>query len=163
MVSKRLIHEAGHNRKFLVIVDDSPECDRAVLYACRRAANTAGKVDLLYVIPPGDFQHWIGVEEIMRAEAAETAQASLEKVAQYCREQSQIDPELFIREGKPAEEILQLIEDDQDIAILVLAASQSSDGPGPLVSSIAGHTSPFPIPVIVVPGSMSDEDIISVT
>lgn len=163
MVSKRLIHEDGHRRKFLVIVDDTPECDRAILYAARRAVKTGGEMILLYVIPPADFQHWIGVEEIMRAEAQEAADSHLIKFASYAKENADIDPQTAIREGKVDEEILKLIEEDQDIAILVLAAGEGTEGPGPLVSSIAGKSSPFPIPVIVVPCEMSNEDIDSVT
>ena len=66
MVSKRLSREAGHRRKFLAIIDDTPECERAVAYASRRAKNTGGVLVLLYVIDPGDFQQWLGVEKIMR-------------------------------------------------------------------------------------------------
>ncbi|MFK5978436.1 MAG: universal stress protein [Rhizobiaceae bacterium] len=163
MVSKRLIHEAGHKRKFLAVIDDSPECDRAVLYAARRAASTSGSLALLYVIPPGDFQHWIGVEEIMRAEANELGETTLDRFAQYSREHCDHDPEKVLKEGKTADEIIKLIEEDQDIALLVLAASDSSEGPGPLVSSIAGRGSAFPIPVTVVPCSMSNDDIYNVT
>jgi hypothetical protein len=56
-----------------------------------------------------------------------------------------------------------LIEEDQDIAILVLAAGSSKEGPGPLVASIAGKTAAFPVPVTVVPQDLSDEDIESLT
>jgi nucleotide-binding universal stress UspA family protein len=66
---------------------------------------------------------------------------------------------LVVREGSATEEITKLIEEDQDIAILVLAAGASKEGPGPLVSSIAGKTAAFPIPVTVVPQSLSDDDI----
>ena len=69
MVSKRLSREAGHRRKFLAIIDDTPECERAVAYASKRAKSTGGVLVLLYVIEPGDFQHWLGVEKIMREEA----------------------------------------------------------------------------------------------
>ena len=55
--------------------------------------------------------------------------------------------------------IHKLIEDDQDIAILVLAAGSSKEGPGPLVASIAGKGAAFPIPVTVVPMNLSDQDI----
>jgi nucleotide-binding universal stress UspA family protein len=64
-----------------------------------------------------------------------------------------------IREGRPAEEIHSLIEEDQDIAILVLAAGNAKEGPGPLVASIAGKSAAFPIPVTVVPLNLTDEDI----
>ena len=163
MVSRRQINEEGHKRKFLAIIDSTPECGRAVLYAGRRAQKTGGALVLVYVIPPGDFQHWIGVEEIMRAEAREEAEGTLDRFAEYAREKANTDPELVIREGVTREEIDSLIEEDPDIALLVLAAGDHSEGPGPLVSSIAGRSSAFPIPVVVVPAGMSDEEIEAVT
>ncbi len=159
MVSKRLSKEAGHRRKFLAIIDETPECERAVAYASKRAKSTGGVLVLLYVIEPDDFQHWLGVEKIMREEATATANGALDTQAAKVREKLGIEPELVVREGKPAEEIHKLIEDDQDIAILVLAAGAGKEGPGPLVASIAGKGAAFPIPVTVVPQNLSDEDI----
>ncbi|HTV68790.1 MAG TPA: universal stress protein [Rhizobiaceae bacterium] len=159
MVSKRLSREAGHRRKFLAIIDDTPECERAVAYASRRAKTTGGVLVLLYVIEPGDFQHWLGVEKIMREEATAAANAALDTYAQKIRQNLGIEPELVVREGKPTEEIHKLIEDDQDIAIFVLGAGAGKEGPGPLVTSIAGKGAAFPIPVTVVPQSLSDDDI----
>ena len=159
MVSKRLSREAGHRRKFLSIVDDTPECERAIAYASRRAQSTNGVLVLLYVIEPGDFQHWLGVEQIMREEANASASAALDAYATKVRERLGMEPELVIREGKPTEEIHKLIEEDQDIAILVLAAGNAKEGPGPLVSAVAGKGAAFPIPVTVVPLSLTDEDI----
>jgi nucleotide-binding universal stress UspA family protein len=163
MVSKRRINEEGHKRKFLAIIDASPECVKAVQYAGRRAQKTGGVLVLVFVCPPGDFQHWIGVEEIMRAEAREEAEAALDKFARIAREKANIDPELVIREGTTREEIFSLIEEDPDIALLILATGDTKEGPGPLVSSIAGRGQPFPIPVVVVPGNMSEEEIEAVT
>ncbi|WP_127599820.1 universal stress protein [Nitratireductor alexandrii] len=159
MVSKRLSREVGHRRKFLAIVDETPECERAVAYASRRAQSTGGVLVLLFVIEPTDFQQWFGVEKIMREEANAAATAALDAAARRVREQIGIEPELVVREGEPAEEIHRLIEEDQDIAILVLAAGAAKEGPGPLVSSIAGKGAAFPIPVTVVPLNLSDEDI----
>ena len=163
MVTKRLINEAGHRRKFMAVIDDTPECERAVLYAARRALKTNGGLVLLFVIEPGDFQHWLGVEQVMRAEAMENAEATLAKHAAFAREKAGIDAELVIREGVAVEQIHALIEEDQDIAILVLAAGAAKEGPGPLVSSIAGRNAAFPIPVTVVPYNLSDEDIESLS
>ncbi|MVA96924.1 universal stress protein [Nitratireductor sp. CAU 1489] len=159
MVSKRLSREAGHRRKFLAIVDETPESERAVAYASRRAQATGGVLVLLFVIEPTDFQQWFGVEKIMREEANAAATAALDTAARRVREQLGIEPELVVREGEPAEEIHKLIEEDQDIAILVLAAGAAKEGPGPLVSSIAGKGAAFPIPVTVVPLNLSDADI----
>ena len=159
MVSKRLSREEGHRRKFLVVIDDTPECERAVHYAANRARRTNGVLVMMFAIEPGDFQHWLGVEEIMKAEARDEAEAVLSKFSAEVRERVGIEPETIIRMGKATEEIFALIEQDQDIAILVLAAGSAKEGPGPLVSSIAGHGAAFPIPVIVIPVSLTDEDI----
>ncbi|MCV0424046.1 MAG: universal stress protein [Roseibium sp.] len=160
MVAIRKSNEEGHRRKFLVVVDETPECDRAIVYAAKRAARTGGVVTLLFIIAPGDFQHWLGVEDIMRAEAQEEAEATLAKASERIRSVARTEPETVVREGSAAEEIMELIEADADIAILVLAASTGSEGPGPLVSSIAGKAAgTFPIPVTIVPGNLDDDSI----
>jgi nucleotide-binding universal stress UspA family protein len=159
MVSKRLSREAGHRRKFLAIIDETPECERAVAYAANRVKSTGGSLVLLFVIEAADFKQWLGVEQIMREEATAAAKTALDKAAGKVREKLGIEPELVVREGNPTDEIIKLIEEDQDIAILVLAAGSSKEGPGPLVSSIAGKSAAFPIPVTVVPQNLSDEDI----
>ncbi|CAN7179107.1 universal stress protein [Rhizobium sp. LjRoot30] len=159
MVSKRLSRLEGHRRKFMAVIDGTPECQRAVHYAGRRAKNSNGGLILLYVIPEGDFQQWLGVEEIMRAEAREEAEATLAKAAQTVRETIGIEPEMVIREGSAAVQIVGLIEEDRDIAILVLAAGSAKEGPGPLVSSVAGRGSAFPIPVTILPDTLTNEEI----
>ncbi len=159
MVSRRLSGEAGHRRKFLAVVDNTPECEHAIAYAARRARSTGGAVVLLYVIETADFQQWLGVEQIMREEASAAAAATLDTHARRVRETVGIEPELVVREGEPAPEIHTLIEEDQDIAILVLAAGGAKEGPGPLVASVAGKGAAFPIPVTVVPAGLTDEEI----
>ena len=159
MVSLRLSRLEGHRRKCLAGIDDTPECQRAVHYAGSRAKNSNGSVVLLYVIANGDFQQWLGVEEIMRAEAREEAEAVLAKAAQALREAAGIEAEMVIREGVASEAINGLIEEDRDIAILVLAAGSAKEGPGPLVSSLASRAQAFPIPVTVIPDQLSDEEL----
>lgn len=159
MVSKRLSRLEGHRRKFMAVIDGTPECERAVHYAGRRAKNSNGGMVLLFVIPEGDFQQWLGVEAIMRAEAREEAEAIMAKTAQKVRESIGIDPEIVIREGIATEQINALVEEDRDIAILVLAAASAKEGPGPLVSAVAGRGAAFPIPVTVLPDSLTDEEI----
>ncbi|MCO6176737.1 MULTISPECIES: universal stress protein [Ciceribacter] len=159
MVSTRLSRLEGHRRKFLAVIDNTPECYRALHYAGRRAKNSNGGLVLLYIIPEGDFQQWLGVEEIMRAEAREEAEATMAKAAQTVRETIGTEPEIVIREGGPAAQINAVIEEDRDIAILVLAAGSTKEGPGPLVSMIAGRGAAFPIPVTVLPDSLTNEEI----
>jgi nucleotide-binding universal stress UspA family protein len=163
MALKRRSTEEGHRRKFLVIIDDTPECSRALLYAARRAEHSGGALVLLYVIGPSDFQHWLGVENIMRAEAMDQAEATLGRFADQARSFGTVEPQLVIREGNRSDEIVNLIEADEDIAILVLAAGTEKEGPGPLVSALAGKASAtFPIPITIVPGHLDDDAIAAV-
>ncbi|MCK0206960.1 universal stress protein [Starkeya koreensis] len=169
MSRRRQSHEPGHYRKFLVIADDTAECDRALYYAARRAARTHGGVVLLGVLELADASsQWLGVAELMRAEATDKAEARLGQLAARARAVSGAgahDPEQVLREGELAAEILKVIEADEDIAILVLAAgtgheSAGSPGPGPLIASLAkGVWAGLHIPVTIVPGGLSDAEI----
>jgi len=160
MSRKRRSYETGHQAKFLVVVDDTPECDRALYFASRRAARVGINVIMLRVIDIHDRnQQWLGVADIMRAEAHEEAQQTLARAAARANGIAGITPEQVIREGDTAEEILKLIDEDEDISVLVLAAGVGDAGPGPLVSSLGTTAGSFPVPVAIVPGHLSDEDL----
>ncbi|HEX2510884.1 MAG TPA: universal stress protein [Microvirga sp.] len=157
---RRRSYEAGHRPKFVVVVDETPECHRAVHFAARRASRTgASMVMLAAVDPPDDFE-WIGVGEAMIAEGQDEAKKRLEEAAKEARGAAGLDPEQVIMVGSKAACIAKIIEEDEDISFLVLAAGTGKDGPGPLVSTIAGKaSSTFPIPIVIVPGSLSDAEI----
>jgi nucleotide-binding universal stress UspA family protein len=158
--SRRRSFETGHRPKFLVVVDDTPECDRAVRFAARRVARLGAKLIMLAISQPPDGFEWLGVGDVMREEAEEEATAVLEKAADKARDAAGVQPELVVRVGQKNDEILKLIEEDEDISFLVLAAGTAKEGPGPLVTSLAGKAaSTFPVPVVIVPGSLSDEEI----
>jgi nucleotide-binding universal stress UspA family protein len=160
MVDKRRSFEEGHRRKFLVVIDGTPECDRALVHAAKRAERTNGGLVLLCIIAPQEFQHWLGVENLMREEAEAEAKALLDHYAERAASVAAVDAERRMREGARVEEIKREIAEDPDIAILVLAAASDREGPGPLVSAIAGEAAgSYPIPVTIVPGGLSDEDI----
>ena len=160
---KRQSFEKGHRRKFLVVVDETPECESALAFAAGRAEHTGGSLALLYVVEPGDFQHWLGVEEIAREEGINKAKAVFRLFGRKLKGLGfdKVEPEEIIREGNMAEEIISLINEDTDIAILVLGASKDPSGPGPLVSSLAAgkQFGEFAIPITIVPGSLSGEEI----
>jgi nucleotide-binding universal stress UspA family protein len=164
MSRQRRSYESGHRPKYLVVIDDSPECDRAVYYASRRAARTSAGLIMLRVVELHDrHQQWLGVADIMRAEAQEAANEVLARFAARANGVAGITPERVIREGDSAEEVLALIDDDEDIASLVLAAGTGNEGPGPLVTSLAKTAGTFPIPVTIVPGHLSDEELEAMT
>ena len=160
---KRRSFEAGHVRKFLLIVDDSQEVESALYYAASRIQHSSGTIVMLYVIEPQEYQHWMGVRQKQLEEETNTAKA-LFRLFRRKLSLAGFDPvvsEEVIREGNKAEEILRLIEEDEDVAILVLGAATDAKGPGPLVSSFATGRAAgnFPIPIAIVPGHLALEDI----
>ena len=144
-------------RKFLVILDDSRECLNAMRFAAMRAARTGGGVEVLAVIPPEEFNHWIGVGEIMREEARDRIHAHFEVFAKWMRDRQHVDPELVIREGEPVPEILKQIDEDGEIGVLVLGASAEKGGPGPIVTALSRRFGSLPVPLTIVPGELSKD------
>ena len=150
-------------RKFLVVLDDSRECLNAMRFAAMWAANTKAGVEVLAVIPPEEFNHWIGVGDIMREEARERIHAHFEVFAKWMRDKQGIDPELVIREGEPVSEIIAQVQDDPEIGVLVLGAGTGKGGPGPLVTQLTKNSGTLPIPVTIVPGDLSKERLETIT
>ena len=148
--------------KFLVIATDCPEARLAAFFSGRRAKRSEARVVLLHVIEPPEFGHWATVAETMRAEAMEQAEAVLREFAAEVKAQSGEDPEEIIREGEVVDEIRKLIEEDPRIAFLFLGSSTEPSGPGPLVSALAhkpAYLGAREIPVVVVPGSVTREEL----
>jgi nucleotide-binding universal stress UspA family protein len=144
-------------RKFLVVVDKTPESRVALRFATRRAQHTGGRVTLLCPATPADFQQWRGVEEIMRDEAHAEAEALLHQAAKVVNELAGILPELVIPYGRITDCLAQILKEDKDISILVLASGTAKEGPGPLVSMFTSGVQA--IPVTIVPGTFSDAQI----
>ena len=150
-------------RKFMVVFDDSRECLNAMRFAALRASHTGAGVQILSVIPPEEFQHWMGVADLMRAEARERIEAHFEVFAKWMRDKQGVDPELVIREGDPMTEIMAQVNEDGEIGILVLGAGTDKSGPGPLVTALTKMAGSLPIPVTIVPGDMTKERLESIT
>ena len=160
MTSQRQSYQTGHKPKCLVLVDDTADWDRAVYYASRWAVRVGGGVVMLRIIETEDQnQQWLGVADIMRAEAHEDADAALDRAAGRANGIAAITPERVIREGDPTEQILDVIDKDVDIALMVLAANPGPEGPGPIITMMTDVVGSFPIPVIIISGDLSDLDI----
>jgi nucleotide-binding universal stress UspA family protein len=160
---KRRSFEQGHFRKFLLVVDESAEVEAALYYAASRIQHSSGSITMLYVIEPQEFSHWMGVGQVHVEEQTNKAKALFRL---FRRKLSlagfdNVAVEEVIREGKSADQIFEIIDADEDIAILVLGAATDAKGPGPLVSSLAaGKTAgAFPVPITIVPGQLSLDDI----
>ena len=152
------------DRIFLVVVDETIELGVALDYACRRARRTGGRVALLYVIEPGEFQHWGAIENLMREEARTEAEQTLQRHAKDAQAKSGSMPVLYVREGDRRDELLKLIQEEPTISILVLAAATGTEGPGPLISFLATKAiGRLRVPVTIVPGNLTADQIEAVT
>jgi nucleotide-binding universal stress UspA family protein len=162
MVRKRRVFEAGHGRKLMVVVDETAEVEGALFYAAGRALRTNAQLLMLYVIEP-DNQFWEGVRQVQLEEQTNKARALFRLMRRKLTGEGydSVAIEEVIREGKQVEEIVKQIDEDEDIAILVLGASKEASGPGPLVSSFAAGATAgkFPIPITIVPGELAIEEI----
>ncbi len=146
-------------RKILVVVDTSAEMRVAVLYACHRAAATHARVSLLSVVPPLDFRGFASVEERMLDEAFDEARALLYDMARHVMTITGRHAEIVVRGGSTFEEMQRLLAEEPEIRMVVLAAAQGKDGPGPLISRIASGGNALSRPVTIVPGHLSEADI----
>ncbi|MEE8144080.1 MAG: universal stress protein [Kiloniellales bacterium] len=152
------------DRVFLVVVDDTEEMQVALRYACNRAHNTHGRVALLYVIESSEFQHWMSVGDLMREEARSEGEQILQRWAAQVMEQTGTMPVLYLREGSRRSELMGLIDEEPSISILVLGANTEQRGPGPLVSALTGKfVGKLRVPVTIVPGHLSDEEVDKIT
>ncbi|PQM56917.1 MAG: universal stress protein [Rhodobacteraceae bacterium] len=151
-------------RKFLVVMDDSPEFVNALRFAAIRASKTGGQVEILGIIAPEEFQHWLGVAEQMKYEAKERIKEHFKIFSEIIEKEEGIIPELVIREGDKVTEVLAQVQEDPEVGIIVLGAGISSEGPGPLVTQlVARQGGTLPVPVTIVPGSLTKDSIISVS
>jgi nucleotide-binding universal stress UspA family protein len=151
-------------RKFLIILDDSPEMLNAMRYAAIRAAKTGGAVEMLAVISPAEFQHFMGVADVMRAEAHEKIEAHFQIFKDRMEKREGITPTLVVREGDKVDAIIAHIKSDPEIGVLVVGAGVDKSGPGPVISALTGRRmAELRVPITIVPGSMTKEDIIAAT
>lgn len=156
--------DPSRRRVFLVVVDQTEEMRVALRYAGRRARATGGRVDLLYVLEPPEFQQWSAIGDLMQQEQREEAERLLQDLSSKVFDMAGSFPVLHIVEGDRREEVLKLLREDPGISILVLGAGTGPEGPGPLVSHLVGKMAGrLNIPITIVPGSLSEAEIDALT
>ncbi|WP_405403042.1 universal stress protein [Paracoccus sp. Ld10] len=151
-------------RKFLVLLDDSRECLNAMRFAAMRAAKSQGAaVVILSVIPAEEIQHGFGVADVMRAEARERIEAHFEVFAKWMRSRPGVEPELVIREGDTAEELLAQITEDGEIGVVVLGLASDKSSANPVLTRLMRDPTALPCAISLVPGDLSKERLEAIT
>ncbi len=146
-------------RIYLVVIDDSPEAEIALRFAARRAVKTGGGIEILTLIPPQEFIAFGGVQATIEEEALLHAEGLVTAAAGTLVEESGLRPAITVRQGEGPKIIREIIAANPDIAALVLGAAPAG-APGKLVSHFAGtDAGSLPVPVMIIPGSLTREAI----
>ena len=156
----------SRDKYILVIADGSKEMEVALQYACARSKKTSRKIIIATFIEPIDVLTTQGVAEIMKNEAREEAEKILHSAATIVKESTGSMPILHKREGEVIPELKKLIEEEENINVLVLAAntSEKEKNPGPIINAlVTKEISTLRIPVMIVPGNFSKDHISQIT
>lgn len=144
-------------RKYLVVLDETDEARIALRFAARRASKTSGTVEIVVLIPPPEFVQWGGVQAAMEEEARLRAEALVAQVGGELMEETGLRPSVVVEQGEPVAAVRKVLLEREDVAALVLGAA-ATGSPGPLVAHFAGtEASALPCPLMIIPGSLSDE------
>ena len=156
----------SNDRYILVVADNSSEMRIALEYACARSKKTGRKIIIATFVEPIDVLTTQGVTEIMQNEAREEAEKKLQYASSIVKETTGVMPVLHLREGNIIQELKKLIEEEQSINVLVLAANidEKEANPGPIINSLlTKELTNFRIPIMIVPGNFSKEHISHIT
>ena len=146
-------------RTYLVVIDDSPESGIALRFAARRAVKTGGGVEILCLTEPPEFMAFGGVQATIEEEARLHAEGLVAQAAGQLLAESGLRPAITVRAGEGPKIIRELLAANSGIAALVLGAC-AAGAPGPLVTHFAGaDAGTLPVPVMVIPGSLTPEQI----
>jgi len=159
---KSIQPKSSGKTKLLVYIDDGEYSGVALRFACTKATRSKRQVEMLYVLEPMDLVGLTGVEDVMRKERREKAEKVLKKLAFEANAFAGLTPSLIIREGLPQEQILAVLNDDQDIGALVLGESAGVKDGNKMISWLVTHArGKLRAPIIIVPGSLTEQQIIA--
>ena len=144
-------------RTYLVMVDDSAESRVALRFAARRAAKTGGRIEVLGIVEPQDFVQFGGVQAAMEEEQRLRIEGVVSAAIGEILDESGMDANIIMRSGEVVRTVRDYLEGRDEVAALVLGAAPSGN-PGPLVANFTGNDAGLlPCPVMIIPGSLSDE------
>jgi nucleotide-binding universal stress UspA family protein len=144
-------------RTYLVVVDDSAEARVALRFAARRAAKTNGRIEVLGVVEPQDFVQFGGVQAAIEEEQRLRIEGVVSSAIGEILDESGVEANVVVRQGEGVRAVRDRLAGREDVAALVLGAAPGGS-PGPMVAHFTGNDAGnLPCPVMIIPGSLSDE------
>jgi nucleotide-binding universal stress UspA family protein len=149
--------ESDLKRTYLVVVDDSAESRVALRFAARRAAKTSGRVEVLGIVEPQDFVQFGGVQTAIEQEQRMRIEGVVSAAVGEILDECGMEASIIVRQGEVVKTVREYLSGRDEVAALVLGAAPSGN-PGPLVANFTGNDAGLlPCPVMIIPGSLSDE------
>src|SRR3982751_2554440 len=144
-------------RTYLVVIDDSAEARVALRFAARRAAKTNGRIEVLAIVEPQDFVQFGGVQAAIEEGQRLRSEGVVSSAVGEILDEAGVEAKIIVQHGEPVRTVRDYIGTRQEIAALVLGAAPGGS-PGPLVADFTGtDAGKLPVPVMLIPGSLSDE------
>jgi nucleotide-binding universal stress UspA family protein len=149
--------ESDLKRTYLVVVDDSAEARAALRFAARRAAKTGGRVEVLGIVEPQDFVQFGGVQNAIEEDQRLRIEGVVSGAVGEILDECGMEANIIMRQGEVVKAVRDYLTGRDEVAALVLGAAPSGN-PGPLVANFTGNDAGLlPCPVMIIPGSLSDE------
>src|SRR3954453_15178159 len=144
-------------RTYLVVIDDSEEARVALRFAARRAAKTNGRIEVLGIVEPQDFVQFGGVQAAIEEEQRLRIEGVVSSAVGEILDESGVEANIVVQQGEPVKAVRDFVGAREDVHALVLGAAASGN-PGPLGANFTnGDAGKLPCPVMIIPGSLSDE------
>ena len=144
-------------RTYLVVIDDSDEARVALRFAARRAAKTGGRIEVLGIVEAQDFVQFGGVQAAIEEEQRLRIEGIVSSAVGEILDESGVEANIVVQQGEPVKAVRDYVGGREEVAALVLGAAESGH-PGPLVANFTGSDAGrLPCPVMIIPGSLSDE------
>lgn len=146
--------------KFLVCVDQHEESVAALKFACLKAITRGVVVEVVHILPPADFQTLGAIADRMSEERKAEGELLLKRLSEEAQRLYGITPGLTLREGSVGDELIRLIEEMKDVSVLVVGTAMHMKGRGKLAAWLAQQLGQkLFIPLLMVPGNLSDDQI----
>ena len=148
---------ADQKRTYLVVVDDSAESRVALRFAARRASKTGGGVEVLGIVEPQDFVQFGGVQAAIEQEQRLRIEGVVSAAIGEIVDESRLEANVIVQQGEVVRTVRDYLDGRDEVAALVLGAARSGS-PGPLVAHFTGNDAGMlPCPVMIIPGSLTEE------
>lgn len=144
---------------YLVCVNAEEYSETALHFTCYLAKKNNGSVILLHVIEPSDYLSIGVVADKMKQEKMEDSQKLLNELAGKAKDRSSIMPMVIVREGLIENEIISVVEEDPSIKMLIVGVSGNAKKCKTTQLLVSNIGNKLKIPMLIVPGSFSAEQM----